>query len=398
MLFTRVRKTTCDWRGLSRKRREQWTASLSGPSIIPNRIFGRTSRVLLLPLLSAFESYSALRPLSLFCLAKMSSMLFGLFGRKQGSPSSSTSNHESQDRQTQIDSQSASPPPSSTVIEPMQLRTPSPSVDSHSNLAGPSSPGNGIKGTLYRPMSPLQNSLSQLAVHSDSESQSSPEQRSQRLYRLIASVPAITLHQYTLSRLRAATNPSTSPTPEHHLSHATLASVADFFVDLHPPPKLHCVRCHHEYVEVENNDRSCTVAHDDESTLVERVGRGARRGRGGEDGSEYETLWQCCGKTIEGDGDQGPPDGWCYEGKHTVNQTHPQTKPVFPDQPSISRPISSEQDGEQIQHRRTISWSLVSGGTATTFDPDLCLLPQSNPHPQLPFLGSLQSSISARVA
>jgi hypothetical protein len=253
----------------------------------------------------------------------MSSMLFGLFGRKQGSPSSLTSNHESQDRQTQIDSQPATPPPPSTVIEPMQLRTPSPSVDSHSNLAGSSSPGNGIKGTTYRPMSPLQNSLSQLAMHSESESQSSPEQPSQKLYRLIASVPAKTLHQYTLSKLRVAANPPTSYNPEHFLSQATLAAVADFFVELHPPPKLHCVRCHKEYVEVENDDRSCTVAHDDESTLVERVGRGVRRGRGGEDGSEYETLWQCCGKTVEGDGDQGPPDGWCYEGKHTVIQAHP---------------------------------------------------------------------------
>ena len=251
----------------------------------------------------------------------MSSMLFGLFSRKQDSPTSFTFNHESQD-QTQIDSQPATSPPPSTVIEPMQLRTPSPSVDSHSNLAGSSSPGNGIKGTIYRPMSPLQNSLSQLAVNSDSESQSSPEQQPQKLYRLIASVPAKTLQQYSLAKLRAATNPSTSSTSEQHLSHATLAAVVDFFAGLHPPPKLHCVRCHKEYVEVENDDRSCTVPHDDESTFVERVGRGAGRRRGGEEGSEYETLWQCCGKTVEGDGDQGPPDGWCYEGKHTVNQPH----------------------------------------------------------------------------
>jgi hypothetical protein len=257
------------------------------------------------------------------CHTAMSSMLFGLFSRKQSSPGSFTFNREPQDQDTQTQTQADSrpeTPPSSTTMEPMQLRTPSPSIDSHSNIAGPSSPG--IKGTIYRPMSPLQNSLSQLAVHSDSESQSSPEQQSQKLYRLIASVPAKTLHQYTLSKLRAATNPSTSSTSEHHLSHATLAAVADFFVDLHPPPKLHCVRCHKEYVEVENDSRSCTVAHDDESTLVERVGRSAGRSRGGEDGSEYETLWQCCEKTVEGAGDQGPPDGWCYEGKHTVNQPH----------------------------------------------------------------------------
>ena len=273
-------------------------------------------------------------------------MLFGIFSRKQGSPGSFTSNHEPQEQdtqtQTQIDSQPGSPPPSSTVTEPMQLRTPSPSVDSRSNLAGPSSPG--IRGAIYRPMSPLQNSLSQLAVHSDSESQSSPEQQSQKLYRLIASVPAKTLHQYTLSKLRSATNPSTSSASEHHLSHATLAAVADFFVDLHPPPKLHCVRCHKEYVEIENGDRSCTVAHDDESTIVERVGRGARRGRGGEDGSEYETLWQCCERTVEGDGNQGPPDGWCYEGKHTViwsytSTTYPVslTLCLFPDRYQTSK-------------------------------------------------------------
>ena len=252
-------------------------------------------------------------------------MLFGLFSRKQGSPGSFIINNDPKDQdsqsqtQTQIDSQPEASPPSSTVTEPMQLRTPSPSVDSHSNLAGPSSPGSAIRGTVYRPMSPLQNSLSRLAVHSDSESQSSPEQQSQKLYRQIASVPAKTFHEYALFKLRAATNLSTSSTSEHHLPHAALAAIADFFADLHPPPKLHCVRCHREYVEVENDDRSCTVAHDDESTFVERVGRVMRRGRGGEEGSEYETLWQCCGKTVEGDGDQGPPDGWCYEGKHTVS-------------------------------------------------------------------------------
>lgn len=321
--LTRVR-ATCDGRALSR--------TMVGVIVwIFNETRGIYSRPLVFcrPLCLFFPNSTGRRGYSLFLFyfhnrhAAMSPMLFGLFSRKQGSPSSLTSGRESQDPQpqTQIDSQPETPP-SSTVIEPMQLRTPSPSVDSHSNLAGPSSPGSAIRGTIYRPMSPLQNSLSQLAVYSDSESQSSPEQQSQKLYRLIASVPTKTLHQYTLSKLRAATNPTTSSAPEHRLSHATLAAVADFFADLHPPPKLHCVRCHKEYVEVENEDRSCTVAHDDESTVVERVGRGSRRGRGGEDGPEYETLWQCCEKTVEGDGDQGPPDGWCYEGKHTVNQPH----------------------------------------------------------------------------
>lgn len=40
-------------------------------------------------------------------------------------------------------------------------------------------------------------------------------------------------------------------------------------------------------------------------------------GRGAD--TQYETLYNCCGRTVEGEGDMGPPDGWCYEGKHTVS-------------------------------------------------------------------------------
>jgi hypothetical protein len=49
------------------------------------------------------------------------------------------------------------------------------------------------------------------------------------------------------------------------------------------------------------------MPHDDDSAEIFSV-----KGRG------RETLWQCCGKTVEGEGDMGPPDGWCYEGFHTV--------------------------------------------------------------------------------
>ncbi|KAJ7494768.1 hypothetical protein B0H11DRAFT_2003353 [Mycena galericulata] len=113
---------------------------------------------------------------------------------------------------------------------------------------------------------------------------------------LIQSIPPKTLHAYTLSHLATA-----SPTTLTHLS--------AFFSDLHVPPTLHCVRCHKGYFDVENNDRSCLIGHDDDSAEVERVGKGAG----------YETLWGCCGKTVEGDGDMGPPDGWCYEGMHTTD-------------------------------------------------------------------------------
>ncbi|KAJ7756470.1 hypothetical protein DFH07DRAFT_742637 [Mycena maculata] len=113
---------------------------------------------------------------------------------------------------------------------------------------------------------------------------------------LIQSIPPKILHSYTLAHLATA-------------SPGSLTYLSAFFSDLQPPPTLHCVRCHKGYFDVENGDRSCLIGHDDDSAEVERVGRGAG----------YETLWGCCGKTVEGDGDMGPPDGWCYEGMHTTD-------------------------------------------------------------------------------
>lgn len=208
-------------------------------------------------------------------------MLFSLFSRKQGP------------NQPQHDQGTESP----DLIEPVQLRTPSPSVESSMNVAGPSTPPMST-ALSNRPLSPLRNSLSLLAVRSDTASPDS----TQVLHRLLSSVPAKSLHAYTLSNIR-------------HAPPSTVAALTSFYSNLQPPPRLHCVRCHKEYMDVENDDRSCLIPHDDESALVERVGRTTRR-----EGPEYETLWQCCGKTVEGDGDQGPPDGWCYEGKHTVRR------------------------------------------------------------------------------
>ncbi|KIY68389.1 hypothetical protein CYLTODRAFT_489769 [Cylindrobasidium torrendii FP15055 ss-10] len=116
----------------------------------------------------------------------------------------------------------------------------------------------------------------------------------QQLYTLIKSIPPKTLHEYALDRL-ASSGPNLDP------------AIPAFFSELRPPPRLHCVRCHKFYTEVENDDRSCVVAHDDDSALVERVG------------GQYETLYECCGKTVEGEGDMGPPDGYCYEGRHTID-------------------------------------------------------------------------------
>jgi hypothetical protein len=177
------------------------------------------------------------------------------------------------------------PPPSPSLIQ--QLRTPSPSIDSASHIAGSHSP-------LDRPIK-----IASPAPHPPATPSPPP---GVDLHALLLTIPPKTLHSYTLSHL----DPSTSSRPP---SPTTIQTLQTFFSTLQPPPRLHCVRCHRSYFEVENDDRSCLIGHDDDSAEVERVGRAA----GG-----YETLWGCCGKTVEGDGDMGPPDGWCYEGKHTV--------------------------------------------------------------------------------
>ncbi|KAF9035418.1 hypothetical protein BDZ89DRAFT_1157802 [Hymenopellis radicata] len=160
-----------------------------------------------------------------------------------------------------------------------QLRTPSPSVDGHLVISGPVSPP---------PATPSP----------PPDASTSAPTTSEGLATLISSIPPQTLHTYTLTRLESSSAPP-SPT--------TISSLNTFFSKLEPPPKLHCIRCHKFYYDVENSDRSCLVPHDDDSADVERVG------------GRYETLYGCCGKTVEGDGDMGPPDGYCYEGKHTTD-------------------------------------------------------------------------------
>ena len=169
-----------------------------------------------------------------------------------------------------------------------QLRTPSPSVESGS-IGKQTSPSRDPPLTPSPPPEP--NHLNTADLHA-----------------LILSIPPQTLHTYTLTHL----TPSNPPRPD------ALTHLSSFFADLVPPPRLHCVRCHKFFFEVENTDRSCLVPHDDDSAVVERVASSKSK-----EGTLYETLWGCCGRTVEGNGDMGPPDGWCYEGKHTVGLFYP---------------------------------------------------------------------------
>ena len=127
-----------------------------------------------------------------------------------------------------------------------------------------------------------------------------PTPDSEALHSLISSIPAKTLHAYLLDNISAAP-------PD------TLVALASFFATLSPPPLLHCVRCHKDYIDIENDDRSCCMSHDVESAETDYVGWGPRGY------SEYETEYACCDRTVEGEIDDDPPDGWCYEGMHTVS-------------------------------------------------------------------------------
>ena len=49
--------------------------------------------------------------------------------------------------------------------------------------------------------------------------------------------------------------------------------------------------------------------HDDDSAVVRRSAQGI-----------HETFWGCCGQTVDGDGDQGPPTGFCFIGTHTTDR------------------------------------------------------------------------------
>ncbi|KAI9467384.1 hypothetical protein BJY52DRAFT_1111901 [Lactarius psammicola] len=167
---------------------------------------------------------------------------------------------------------------------PQQLRTPSPSEAASNVGLGPATHMASTSHETTSNIDPPKPSLPP-----------TPE----ALHALVSTIPTKTLHAYVLAHL-----PTAPPD--------TLSALAAFFATLTPPPRLHCVRCHSDYTEIDNDDRSCHVPHDDDSAYVERVGIG----RGG---SEYETQYGCCGKTVDGEGDLGPPDGWCYEGMHTTD-------------------------------------------------------------------------------
>ena len=234
-------------------------------------------------------------------------MVFGLFSKKPPPPPPATIPLPPSPSPSKADLR----PPEPSKQPQTQLRTPSPSIDSaslaHGAAQSPSPAARMARLSVEegaRQGSPTrQPGPSTSAQLLTQPAFVPPEATVESLTSHIKSIPAKTLHSYVLSCIPRTPEP-------------LLPALATFFADLTPPEKLHCVRCHKDYVEVENDDRSCFVPHDDESAEVERVGRVVKSAR--DPGTTYETIWGCCGKVTEGNGDQGPPDGWCYEGKHTV--------------------------------------------------------------------------------
>ncbi|EJD01671.1 uncharacterized protein FOMMEDRAFT_22039 [Fomitiporia mediterranea MF3/22] len=197
-----------------------------------------------------------------------------------------------------------------SALQQTQLRTPSPTASISVGTAPPQSPEVGLAGEARgvkrsRTSSLDQKTTGQIVTDILTREQVAPPTSPAELLARVKKVPPKTLHSYVVA----------------HLPHTPLEvseALMTFFATLVPPPRVHCVRCHKDYTEVENTDRSCLVPHDDESAEVEYVGNSKSK-IAGVVGSTYETLWGCCNKVVEGDGDQGPPDGWCFEGYHTTD-------------------------------------------------------------------------------
>ncbi|KAF6746196.1 hypothetical protein DFP72DRAFT_923389 [Ephemerocybe angulata] len=117
---------------------------------------------------------------------------------------------------------------------------------------------------------------------------------------------------------RTTTTTTTKPRTDDKLTPEALTLLTDFFRTLVPHPQLHCVRCHKALLRPRKHRQWTPAAASRTTTTApssERVGVSSSSA----DAATYQTLWGCCGGVVEGDGDQGPPDGWCYEGMHTID-------------------------------------------------------------------------------
>ena len=85
-------------------------------------------------------------------------------------------------------------------------------------------------------------------------------------------MPPHTLKNYVLEKL---SKPGKEPSGD----------VLDFFAAVEVPTELHCARCHQNFYEDANTDKSCEIEHDDEPEFSYN----------GDD----EAVYLCCGYSVD---------------------------------------------------------------------------------------------------
>ena len=160
--------------------------------------------------------------------------MFSFWGSKPTAPSSAND-------ETNGDRDSASPPPPSVLTETATTANSKPRKPrKYTKKAAPAGEGGTVQQAAAPP--PDVTTLDGLKE-------------------LIQIIPPKTLHHFMMQRLnvqkpgaRGKKKPSPNMFPTLENDFPVLSS---FFTGLVAPPKKHCLRCHSDYVDIENGPRSC---------------------------------------------------------------------------------------------------------------------------------------------
>lgn len=160
------------------------------------------------------------------------------------SRSSATNGTNEQTPEVQDSTGSASPPPASTATEP----TPAPPK--------PRKPRKSTKKSLPAP----ENAPDASAEAKETNGTKAGTATLDELKQLVTQVPPKALHRFLMERLdvqkpgkaKKRANANVFPTLQNDFP-----ILSAFFNGLEAPPKLHCLRCHSDYFEIENGPRAC---------------------------------------------------------------------------------------------------------------------------------------------
>jgi len=167
--------------------------------------------------------------------------MFNFFSRPAPAPANGT---DEQTPDIHESTGSASPPPPSTVTEPI----PAPPK--------PRKPRKSTKKSLPAP----ENAPDASADVKETNGAKAGTATLDELKELITHVPPKTLHLFLMQRLdvqkpgrtKKRANANVFPTLQNDFP-----ILSAFFNGLEAPPKRHCLRCHSDYVDIENGPRAC---------------------------------------------------------------------------------------------------------------------------------------------